>query len=356
MRIQPNATDQSVYFFVIDADGAPASATTINAGLAAGTAAYQAGPTAAIVNDTLTALAATTTAHTDWYARAIADGIVRVDYPDAPWATGAANVRTWLDFSGIDADYVVAGGFVDVQLGYALQQPDTSTTAIFRAAAGTTLQAAVDTKASQSSVTDIGNVAFSIVEDTGTTLPATLATIDTNVDTAVMGLISLTSSMSSVIATVNSGAFGLEVTKAAVDAVAVDTGTTIPAAIEEVGGSGTVTAEDIADKRTWKFPKSGSSIISTNTVPLAASQAGTATVCFDLNGVLESNVTVASVSTPTVTGTAATIGTPVIHTSKRKVNIPLTSVTATAGRYTVSMTFVATDSEQYVVKGYLQVE
>lgn len=128
------------------------------------------------------------------------------------------------------------------------------------------------------------------------------------------------------------------------------------AAIDGVSVSGTVTAEDIADKRTWKFPKSGSSIISTNTIQLAASQAGTATVCFDLNGVLESNVTVASVSTPTVTGTAATIGTPAIHTSKRKVNIPLTSVTATAGRYTVTMTFVATDSEQYVVKGYLQVE
>lgn len=120
--------------------------------------------------------------------------------------------------------------------------------------------------------------------------------------------------------------------------------------------AGTVTAEDISRKRTWRFPESGSSIVSSNTVPVAASQSGTVTVCFDLDGVLEENVVVASTSTPTITGSAATIGTQVVHTSKRKINIPLTGITASVGDYVVEQTFVATDTEQYVVRGVLRVE
>lgn len=118
---------------------------------------------------------------------------------------------------------------------------------------------------------------------------------------------------------------------------------------------GTVTAEDIADKRTFKFPENGSEIDATNFVDAVASQAGPVTVCFRVGDVLEENVVVASITSATISGSGATVGTPALHTSRRKVNVPLTSITATPGNYTVTLTFVATDTEQYVVRGTLQV-
>ncbi len=119
---------------------------------------------------------------------------------------------------------------------------------------------------------------------------------------------------------------------------------------------GTVTAEDISKKRTWTYPTSGSELDASNYVKAAAGQTGPVTTCFDLNKVLEENVVVASITSETISSSGATVGTPVAHTSKRKVNVPLTNITATTGNYTVTLTIVATDSEQYVVRGVLQVE
>jgi lysophospholipase L1-like esterase len=128
------------------------------------------------------------------------------------------------------------------------------------------------------------------------------------------------------------------------------------ASSDQVIGSGTVTAEEISAKRTWIFAvPSGDIIAASNYVQAKASQAGPVTVCFDLNNVIPSNAVVSSITSATISSSGATVGTAVKHTSNRKVNIPLTSITATTGNYTVTLTVVATDSEQYVVTGTLQV-
>lgn len=121
------------------------------------------------------------------------------------------------------------------------------------------------------------------------------------------------------------------------------------------GGGGTVTAEDVSGRLTWEFPQQGSSVIASNTVEISTLPSGKSIKAqFDLSGVLDEDAVVATASSQAITGTGNTVGTPEIHTSKRRVLIPITAV-PTAGLYIVSMTFRATDEQDHTVKGYLQV-
>lgn len=139
MRIAPNATDQSVFLTIIDDAGALVDAATLNGGLTDVTVYYKAGGTGTPASSALQALASGTTAHNDWSGYAVADGVLRVDLPDAPWAAGSGYVIVWADLGDLDPGYAVAGGSIRVDMGYALQNPDSSTTALARASDVTTI-------------------------------------------------------------------------------------------------------------------------------------------------------------------------------------------------------------------------
>lgn len=114
------------------------------------------------------------------------------------------------------------------------------------------------------------------------------------------------------------------------------------------------TAEQISDDRTFKFPSVAKNGTSPNYVIVKKGQAGPVTVAFDLSEMLPAEVVISSVTSATIANTGATVGTPVRHTSFRKVNVPLTNINTTAGDYKVTLTVVATDSEQYQVDGILR--
>lgn len=135
----PNQTDYSDTFTVIDGDGELASVSTLNAAIGSITLNYKTSPTAATVSTALTALASATTAHTDNRAYAVGPGVLRVDFPDAPWASGASKVVAWLTFSGGLSSFVQAGGQLVLKLAYGVQSPDSGATAIARASDVTTI-------------------------------------------------------------------------------------------------------------------------------------------------------------------------------------------------------------------------
>ena len=427
MRKQPNSTDQWVTFYVMDADGAPVPSATLHSGIADIVAWYKSSPTTAVASSSLDLLAADTTAHADWYARSYEDGILKVAFPDAPWAAGSSYVECGLDLGDLDAGYSVAGGFVTVEMGYALQNPDSGSTklaldvksdALITVAAGLATQASVDTAntllshatnglaAIKTAVNTVDTVVDAILVDTGTTLPAQLDNLDVSSEDAAkalqrlrdhtsttaegaasastivlasfpttpaayIGSTVLVGSLSRTItAYTPAGEDPAEYTLSSALSPYPSTGTAVTiygdpqaaliayeaAKSSEVTGSGTVTAEEISKDRTWAFPHPGSRRTAANYIEATASQAGPLTVCFDLNNVIPDNAVISSITSAAISGSGATVGTAVQHTSKRKVNIPLTSITATAGEYTVTLTVVATDSEQYVVRGVLEVK
>lgn len=211
MRIQPNATDQSIYFTIIDADGALVPAATLNAQIDDIQLNYKTSATSATTQTVLTALASATTAHTDNRGYAVASGILRVDFPDAPWAAGTSSVVAFPTFSGDFAvdGYAAAGGSVLVEMGYALQGPDTGTTELARqdfldaaiaAIAGTATQSSLNTTNSyladgtnglaaiKTAVNTIDTVVDAILVDTGTTLPAQLDNLDVSSEDAANAL------------------------------------------------------------------------------------------------------------------------------------------------------------------------
>lgn len=113
-----------------------------------------------------------------------------------------------------------------------------------------------------------------------------------------------------------------------------------------------VSAENVSDRYTWKFPASGSSTTASNTVAVNAGFIGDTQ--FDCNTIIEDGSTINSVSSVTVSDSGATVGTIRLHTSRRRFLVPLSAV-STPGRYTVTATFVTADSQTIVAKGTLEV-
>lgn len=102
MTIKKGATDQSLYFKMIDSvTGVPETALTIT-----NMSATYVRNRAASVTNALTALAAATTAHTDNKGIAVdatnTPGLYRVDFPDAAFATGADKVILAVTCAGCD--------------------------------------------------------------------------------------------------------------------------------------------------------------------------------------------------------------------------------------------------------------
>lgn len=165
---QPNELNYTDTFTVLNGDGELAVAATVNAAIGSVTLNWKTSATGAITSTALTALTAGTDVHTDNRAYMLGPGVLRVDFPDSPWASGASKVWAWLTFSGGLAGYEQAGGQRVFTLGYGLQNPDSGATELAR-------EATVDAVA-----TDVDE----ILTDTGTTLPATLTTIGSNASTA----------------------------------------------------------------------------------------------------------------------------------------------------------------------------
>lgn len=107
MHVKKDSTNVSIPFNIVDSvTGAAETGVTISTL----TASY-ARPGSAKVSATLTALAAVTTAHTDNYGIALHDtthpGVIRVDFPDAAFATGVSWVVCTITGSGFAPASVV---------------------------------------------------------------------------------------------------------------------------------------------------------------------------------------------------------------------------------------------------------
>lgn len=114
-----------------------------------------------------------------------------------------------------------------------------------------------------------------------------------------------------------------------------------------------VTADDIGEEYTFRFPRSGSGVLAGNRVEVNAGF--NASIAFDVAGIIEAKTTIASVSSVTVSDSGATVGSIVLHKGKRKFMCPLSSVTTT-GIYTVTATFATVDSQTLIVRGTLVVK
>lgn len=204
----PNQADYTDTFTVINADGELAAVATVNAAVSDITLNYKTSATGSTTSTALTALAAATTAHTDNRGFALGPGVLRVDFPDAPWATGASKVWAWLTFAGGLAGYEQAGGQKTLTLGYGLQNPDSGATELARSSeiddvdtALTTIDSNVDAilvdtgTTLQNAITTIDSNVDAILVDTGTTLNDAITTLDTNVDSIVAKLPSASAKM-----------------------------------------------------------------------------------------------------------------------------------------------------------------
>lgn len=90
MLIKKGSVDKSVYLRIIDStDGTPETGVVYNT---SGIDLWYRREGAALVSITEATLASLTTAHTDGGFLHIANGVYRLDLPDAAWATGANSV------------------------------------------------------------------------------------------------------------------------------------------------------------------------------------------------------------------------------------------------------------------------
>lgn len=103
------AIDKSVTVSIIDStDGTPETAVVYNT---AGINLWYRREGAAVTSITEATLAALTTAHTDGGFLHIANGVYRLDLPDAAFATGAS----YVDFGGTVTGMIVIGGRVKLR-------------------------------------------------------------------------------------------------------------------------------------------------------------------------------------------------------------------------------------------------
>lgn len=230
-EIKAGSTDQSIYFVLLDATtGAPATGLTI-ANL---DATYTRTRATAVKND-LTALGAANSAHSDNQAIEVdatnAPGLYRIDFPDAAFASGVAGVALSINGAAIKPAHkeflLVVNTAEDIytRLGAPAGASHAADIAAVKAetalivadtnelqtdwANGGRLDLMLDARASQASVDTIDGIVDAILADTGTDIPATLATLATAANLATVA-----------------GYMDTEIA-----AILEDTGTTIPAQI-----------------------------------------------------------------------------------------------------------------------------
>ena len=232
--IKKDSQDVSVELLIVSStDGTPKTDIThASAGL---TFDYRRGIAAQVAitastTPALTTLAATTTAHTDWGIKHIANGRYRVDLPDAAFATGSDEVHV--------GGAVTGGVVLPICIQLVAYDPQDAVrlgqTALPNAAAdaagglpisdagGLDLDGLNTTVGTiNTNLTTVDGIVDSILEDTGTTLPATLATIDGIVDDI---LVDTGTTLPATLATID----GI------VDDILVDTGTTLPATLTTI--------------------------------------------------------------------------------------------------------------------------
>jgi hypothetical protein len=206
-EIKAGATDQSIYLALETTAGAPATGLTI-ANL---DATYTRTRAAAVKND-LTALGAANSAHADNQAIEVdatnAPGLYRFDIPDAAFASGAAGVVVTINGAaikpahkdiqlvgntaedvytrlGAPAGASVSADLAAVKAETALIVADTNELQTDWANGGR-LDLILDARASQASVDTIDGIVDAILADTGTDIPATLATLATAANLAAV--------------------------------------------------------------------------------------------------------------------------------------------------------------------------
>jgi hypothetical protein len=207
-EIKAGATDQSIEFVLLDATtGAPVTGLTI-ANL---DASYARTRSAAVKND-LTALSAVTDAHADNQAIEVHatfhPGVYRVDFPDAAFAAGAAFVTLTITGAAIKPSsqrfalvvntaedvYTRLGAPAGASVSADVAAVKAETAAIVADtnelqtdwANGGRLDVILDARASQASVDTIDGIVDAILVDTGTDIPATLATLATAANLATV--------------------------------------------------------------------------------------------------------------------------------------------------------------------------
>lgn len=207
-EIKAGATDQSIEFVLLDATtAAPVTGLTI-ANL---DASYARTRSAAVKND-LTALSAVTDAHADNQAIEVHStfqpGVYRVDFPDAAFASGAAAVTLCITGAAIKPahrSFALVGNTAEdiyTRLGAPAGASVSADVAAVKAetalivadtnelqtdwANGGRLDVILDARASQASVDTIDGIVDAILIDTGTDIPATLATLATAANLATV--------------------------------------------------------------------------------------------------------------------------------------------------------------------------
>jgi hypothetical protein len=207
-EIKAGATDQSIEFVLLDATtGEPATGLTI-----ADLDASYARTRSAAVQNALTALSAVTDAHADNQAIQVhatfQPGVYRVDFPDAAFAAGAAFVTLVITGAAIKPSHrnfsLVVNTAEDIytRLGAPAGASVSADVAAVKAetaaivvdtnelqtdwANGGRLDLILDARASQASVDTVDGIVDAILVDTGTDIPATLATLATAADLAAV--------------------------------------------------------------------------------------------------------------------------------------------------------------------------
>lgn len=207
-EIKAGSTDQSIEFVLLGAtSNAPATGLTI----ADLDASYARTRSTAVKND-LTALSAVTDAHSDNQAIEVhatfQPGVYRVDFPDAAFAAGADFVTLAITGAAIKPAHqrfaLVANTAADVhtRLGAPAGASVSADVAALKAetalivadtnelqtdwANGGRLDVILDARASQASVDTIDGIVNAILIDTGTDIPATLATLATAANLAAV--------------------------------------------------------------------------------------------------------------------------------------------------------------------------
>jgi hypothetical protein len=207
MIIKAGATDQSIYFKLLTTAGAPATGLTI-ANL---DATYTRTRAAAVKND-LTALGAANSAHADNQAIEVdatnAPGLYRFDFPDAAFASGVAGVILTINGAAIQPQdkevelvvntaediYTRLGAPAGASVSADVAAVKAETAAIVADtnelqtdwANGGRLDLILDARASQASVDTVDGIVDAILVDTGTDIPATLATLATAANLATV--------------------------------------------------------------------------------------------------------------------------------------------------------------------------
>jgi len=208
------STDQSVTLYIVDdTDGTPEQGVAYNT---TSIALWYRREGSAKVAMSLVSLASTSASHTDSGLIHVDDGVYRLDLPDAAVASGAGEITV--------------GGSIPNMVVLPVNIPlvDYNNQDAVRLGLTSLPNAAADA-AGGLPISDAGGLDLdAILEDTGTTIPATLATIDGNIDSV---LVDTSTTIPASLTTIDNE---IAVIDGIVDDILVDTSTTIPASLTTI--------------------------------------------------------------------------------------------------------------------------